>query len=107
MAIKMGFVKRRCQAEEACVTTGRKSTDPVFRYHSVARFGVIDRGIGRHWRGRDACGGFPNRFAIGRRVVSPRRPAIPRRLLGEAIVPILLYFCHPRPVNAFPRWPLG
>ena len=43
MAIKMGFVKRRCQAEEACVTAGRKSTDPVFRYHSVARFGVIDR----------------------------------------------------------------
>ena len=43
MAIKMGFVKRRCQAEEACMTTGHKSTDPVFRYHSVARFGRIDR----------------------------------------------------------------
>jgi hypothetical protein len=43
MAIKMGFVKRMCQAEEACVTTGRKSTDPVFRYQSVARFGLIDR----------------------------------------------------------------
>jgi hypothetical protein len=43
MAIKMGFIKRRCQAEEACVTTGRKSTDPVFRYQSVARFGRIDR----------------------------------------------------------------
>ena len=47
MAIKMGFVKRRCQAEEACVTTGRKSTDPVFRYHSVARVGRIDRSVER------------------------------------------------------------
>ena len=38
----MGFVKRMCQAEAACVTTGRKSTDPAFRYRSVARFGLID-----------------------------------------------------------------
>ena len=43
MAIKMGFVKRMRQAEEACVTTGRKSIDPVFRYQSVARFGRSDR----------------------------------------------------------------
>jgi hypothetical protein len=42
MGFKMGFVKRMCQAEEACVTTGRKSTEPVFRYPSVARLGRID-----------------------------------------------------------------
>jgi hypothetical protein len=47
MAIKMGLVKRLCPAEEACGTTGRKSTDPVFRYQSVARFGLIDRSVER------------------------------------------------------------
>ena len=41
----MGFVKRMCQAEEASLTTGRKSTDPAFRYRSVACFGLIDRGV--------------------------------------------------------------
>jgi hypothetical protein len=63
---------------------------------------VLDQSIGRHLWCRDACGFFPNRFAIGRQVVSPRRLAIPQRILGEAIVRILLYFCQPRPANSFP-----
>ena len=75
--------------------------DGLSGFRTRLRVGLIDQGVGQRLRCRDACGFVPNRLAIGRWVVSPRRGAIPRRMLGEARVLILLYFCHGRPVNSF------
>src|SRR5262249_61585925 len=55
---------------------------------SVACSGPVARGCRRHWRCRDTCGLLPNGFVIWRRVVGPRRLAIPQRMRGAAVVPI-------------------
>ena len=88
----------------------------------VRRVGHIDRGIDRRLPCGDTCGLLPNGFAIYPWVVWPRRSAIPRRMRGAQLVPIVALLLSPStrerlrppcfPDRDFPRggcraWPAG
>src|SRR5690242_2464793 len=95
----MGTNPVRQGREEGCMKGSANAFGHLVVRRTLARFGVVDRGIYRDSWCPDACGLFPSRLVISCWVAERRKLAILLYLHVPALALTPLHCCHRRPVD--------